>query len=164
MMKEHAVQLRYKTCQSLSELSEQDALLIKAAMEGCQNAYAPYSGFRVGAALLMDDGSVIKGSNQENAAYPSGLCAERVAFFNAGSNYPEKKIVAVAVTAVLKNSNNPHPVSPCGDCRQVMAEFEHRYGNPIRIVMMTEKNQYVILNSVKELLPFLFSSDSLKEK
>ncbi len=137
---------------------------MEAAAEACSQAYAPYSGFKVGAALLLDDGTILKGSNQENAAYPSGLCAERVAFFNAGANYPDRKIVAVAVTAFLKNHKHPHPVSPCGDCRQVMAEFEHRYGNPIRIIMMTEKNQYVILNSVKELLPFLFSSDSLKDK
>lgn len=163
-MKEHTGQFHYIVCSNPDELPEQDALLMKAAMDACNNAYAPYSGFKVGAALLMDDGTIIKGSNQENAAYPSGLCAERVAFFNAGANYPQKRIVAVAVTAVLKNHIHPHPVSPCGDCRQVMAEFEHRYGNPIRIIMMTEKNQYVILKSVKELLPFLFSSDSLKEK
>lgn len=163
-MKEKSISITFNTCSGKEELPEKDAMLIDAAIAACSNAYAPYSGFKVGAALLMDDGTIIKGSNQENAAYPSGLCAERVAFFNAGANYPDKKIVAVAVTAVLKNHKHPHPVSPCGDCRQVMAEFEHRYGNPIRIIMMTEKNQYVILKSVKELLPFLFSSDSLKEK
>ncbi len=163
-MKEKTIQVSFHTCSGKEQLPEKDAMLWNAAMDACSNAYAPYSGFKVGAALLLDDGTIIKGSNQENAAYPSGLCAERVAFFNAGANYPEKKIVAVAITAVLKNHKHSHPVSPCGDCRQVMAEFEHRYGNPIRIIMMTEKNQYVILKSVKELLPFLFSSDSLKEK
>lgn len=163
-MKENTLRIAFSTCSGREELPEKDAMLMNAAMEACSNAYAPYSGFKVGAALLMDDGTIVKGSNQENAAYPSGLCAERVAFFNAGANFPEKKIEAVAIAAVLKNHKNPHPVSPCGDCRQVMAEFEHRYGQPIRIILMTERNQYVILNSVKELLPFLFSSDSLKEK
>ncbi|MBL7928160.1 MAG: cytidine deaminase [Bacteroidia bacterium] len=163
-MKENTLRITFSTCSGKEELPEKDAMLMNAAMEACRNAYAPYSGFKVGAALLMDDGTIIKGSNQENAAYPSGLCAERVAFFHAGSACPGKKIIAVAISAVLNNHHQPHPVSPCGDCRQVMAEFEHRYGYPIRIIMMTEKDQYVILNSVKALLPFLFSSDSLKEK
>lgn len=163
-MKKSGITLIYSFCNSKEELPEKDSMLLDAAMEACQNAYAPYSGFKVGAALLLDDETIIKGSNQENAAYPSGLCAERVAFFHAGANYPGRKVIAIAVTALLKNHQHPHPVSPCGDCRQVMAEFEHRYGSPVRIIMMTEQNHYVILNSVKDLLPFLFSSDSLKEK
>jgi cytidine deaminase len=163
-MKENALKLSYQTCGSHDELPEQDALLMTEAVAACNQAYAPYSGFKVGAALLLDDGTVIKGSNQENAAYPSGLCAERVAFFHAGSNFPGKRIIAVAIAAMFKSSKQQHPVSPCGDCRQVMAEFEHRYHQPIRIIMMTKKNQYVILNSVQSLLPFLFSSDSLKEE
>jgi cytidine deaminase len=163
-MKRKKLNISYFTCRKKEELPTEDVLLMDAAIEACGNAYAPYSGFRVGAALLMSDGTIIQGSNQENAAYPSGLCAERVAFFNAGSNFPEKKIRSIAIAAVMKNKKNIHPVSPCGDCRQVMAEFEHRYGSPIRIIMLAEKERYVILNSVKDLLPFLFSSDSLKEK
>jgi cytidine deaminase len=163
-MKQESIAFSYSVYESIQELSAEDRWLMEQAMAACHRAYAPYSGFRVGSALLLDDGTLITGSNQEHAAFPSGLCAERVAFFHVGSTYPEKKITAVAIAALLGDDLLPHPVSPCGNCRQVMAEFEGRYGQPIRLIMLAENNKYVVLPAIRLLLPFLFSSESLKPR
>lgn len=155
-------QTEYELYNSIDELNNEDKNLLEKAIESASTAYAPYSHFNVGAAVLLENGLIVKGSNQENAAYPSGLCAERVALFTCGAQYPKVTIKTIAVTAFMESSKTPHPVSPCGDCRQVMAECEFRYHKNIRLIMIAEGGKIIVLNSVKLLLPFMFNSDSLK--
>lgn len=139
------------------ELSVEECQLVDAARKACHRAYAPYSKFAVGAAISLSNGEVVTGSNQENVAYPSGMCAERVACFYAHSQYPEAKFNAIAIAA--SNSNGQElqlPISPCGSCRQVLLEYEILAGNDIKIILVGEKEIY-ILPSVKSLLPLAFS-------
>lgn len=138
---------------SIDELSDADKVLIAEANRSLSAAYAPYSGFRVGCALLLDDGTIICGNNQENAAYPSGLCAERVAFFYAGANYPGKKIKTVAITTADMLDN---PVAPCGACRQVMAEYESKQHEPIRLLLAHAGKNIYIIERIADLLPIQF--------
>lgn len=152
----------FEQYENIDELKSEDKKLLQDAIDATQSAYAPYSNFRVGAAVLLENGITIKGSNQENAAYPSGMCAERNALFSAGTQFPGIKIKAIAVTAFASNKTTPQPVSPCGDCRQVMAEYEQRYKKDIRFIMIGAENKILIAENVKSLLPFLFSSDSMK--
>ena len=129
-------------------------------MKATDNSYAPYSNFRVGAAVLMDNGVIYIGANQENAAYPLGLCAERTAIFAANAQHPKNKIVALAIAARNKDGFCKVPVAPCGSCRQVMLEVETRYKQPIKILLYGSEAVYVV-DSVKEILPLQFTSDSL---
>jgi cytidine deaminase len=138
---------------SIAELNQTDAMLIDEANKALESAYAPYSEFRVGCALLLEDGTVVRGNNQENAAYPSGLCAERVAFFYAAANYPDKKIIAAAITTA---NQLKEPVAPCGACRQVMAEYELKQNSKIRLVLSNSENHIYVINSIAELLPLQF--------
>lgn len=145
-----------------AELSEQERELVKQAKESTFRSYAPYSKFSVGAAVLLDNSEMICGSNQENCAYPSGLCAERTTLFYANSRYPESKVLKICIAA--RNSAGDftkEPIAPCGACRQVMLETEHRYGSPITIMLYGTDGTY-ILNSARDLLPVEFDSDSLK--
>ena len=147
----------------LDELVEADRQLLQEARQATQLAYAPYSRFCVGAALLLEDGTVVKGSNQENAAYPSGLCAERTAIFWAGANHPGKTIRSLAVTA--RHANQPEQflsASSCGACRQAMLEYENRQGQPIRLIMQGDKQQIWVSPSIANLLPLQFNADNLK--
>ncbi len=163
-MKEFKVTTLIKECQP-EELSEADRTLIEAAKESTRRSYAPYSKFHVGAAILMADGSIVTGSNQENAAYPSGLCAERTAAFYASSAYPGmamKKIAVAAWTKLDRPDGLPHseyfqsePISPCGGCRQALIEYEALYG-PIEVILYGKDKTYV-LPSVKSLLPLCFT-------
>ncbi len=141
------------------ELSEQYNALIIAATQALTTAYAPYSKFHVAAALRLEDGTIITGSNQENAAYPSGLCAERVAFFSAASQHPGKKIEAVAITTSFALEN---PVAPCGACRQVMAEYELNQQQHIEVILSHPGASVYVVKSVQELLPLYFSGEWLK--
>jgi len=127
-----------------------------------ENAYAPYSNFRVGAAILLENGEIITGNNQENAAYPSGLCAERVAIFFAGSQFPNIKILQIAVTARSEKQTLNVPIPPCGACRQAIAEYEIKQKHPIEIFFMGETGEVYKTDSIKTLLPLLFDSNSLK--
>ncbi len=136
----------------LTELDPESLQLVEEARRATENAYAPYSAFRVGAALLLENGEIITGNNQENAAYPSGLCAERVAVFYAGARYPDVPIVALALTARKPDGFTDEPAYPCGACRQVLLEAESRSGHPIRIIMAGREKADVV-TSVKELLP-----------
>jgi cytidine deaminase len=145
----------------LSELDEADLQLVEEARKATEHAYAPYSAFRVGAALLLENGIVITGNNQENAAYPSGLCAERVAVFYAGARYPDVPIVALALTARKKEGFTEEPAYPCGACRQVLMEAESRSGKPIRIIM-AGKEKVDVVASVSELLPKNFDKRFLE--
>ena len=143
----------------VEELAENDRSLLLAAREVASNAYAPYSGFKVGAAVMLENGQIIVGSNQENVAYPSGLCAERVALFNAGSQYPGVAATSIAITAVNKDGKVPSIASPCGACRQVMQETEIRAKQKLRIIL--DGNPITVLEGVDSLLPFSFKQEYL---
>jgi len=147
----------------LIELSPEEQSLIINAKNSFENAYAPYSGFLVGASILLENGKVINGSNQENVAYPSGLCAERVALFYAGSQYPKIAIKTIAVSALSKTFDITDVVSPCGACRQVMAEYQQKQDSEIRILLHSPNDDVFIANSVQDLLPFMFTSPLLKK-
>ena len=149
--------IEYKEYLDKEELSKEDSLLLERAAIAAKEAYAPYSNFNVGAALLLSNGEIIAANNQENAAYPSGLCAERVAIFYANAKYPNASIVSLAVTASVNGKPRETPTYPCGACRQVMAESEKRAGAPIRIVVGGEKVIQVI-ESTGSLLPFVFDN------
>ena len=151
--------------ESASELPEPDQRLLREAAEATERAYAPYSHFCVGAALLFDDGTIVKGSNQENAAYPSGLCAERTAVFWAGANHPDKAIISLAVVA--RHQDAPEQWSsatPCGACRQALLEYENRQGKPMRVIMLGNDRRIFISPSIANLLPLQFNRQSLEDK
>ena len=147
--------------EDINELSDEDKSLMKVAVEATKTAYAPYSGFNVGAALLMEDGSIIIGNNQENAAYPSGMCAERVAIWKAGSSFPNKKVKKIAITAVSSNKQLDKPVGPCGACRQTLLEYEINQKEDVEIFFMGEIGNVVKTSSISSLLPFSFDSSYL---
>lgn len=147
--------IHYQEC-SMSELSESDKLLLDAAIEAADTAYAPYSNFHVGAALRLDDGTIVKGSNQENIAYPSGLCAERTALFAAGAQYPGRSVETLAI--VGRNQQGIlTAASPCGACRQVMAEVESRQCKKLSVICYFSETKILIFEGVECLLPFVFS-------
>ncbi|MBN2698306.1 MAG: cytidine deaminase [Bacteroidales bacterium] len=151
----------YREYDSPGELSSRQQVLIMKAIEAAGRAYAPYSGFRVGAAVQLANGEIITGNNQENAAYPSGLCAERVALFYAGANYPGEKIIAIAITATEHGKPLEMPVSPCGGCRQVMLETELRHNHPVEVILHGAKKTRVLKSAADLLpLPFTLSPDS----
>lgn len=152
------INVSYDVYQNISDLEEKDQCLLEKAKEAMNNAYAPYSKFKVGAAVELDNGIIITGNNQENAAYPSGLCAERTAVFYASSQYPNQKINTIAIIA---QNNSVEPVSPCGACRQALAEYEYKFKNPIRVILGSNGKVY-ILKSVESLLPLLFDRNNLK--
>lgn len=162
-MKKITSQIEYERYDALDELSEDDRRLMLRAIDATGSAYAPYSDFHVGAAVLLENGAIVTGSNQENAAYPSGLCAERVAVFSAAAHYPDIKIKSIAITARFNDQEKLLSVSPCGDCRQVMAEYEHRFHSSIRMIMTGDNGSMIVIPNVKTLLPLMFNSDSLKK-
>jgi len=147
----------------LSELSAEEQQLVSNAKSAFKTAYAPYSGFLVGASVLLENGEVINGSNQENVAYPSGLCAERVALFYAGAKYPNIKVNTIAVSVLSKNFEVTDVISPCGACRQVMAEYEDKQDKPIKVILHSPTDEVLIANRVEDLLPFMFKSPLLKQ-
>jgi cytidine deaminase len=146
---------------SVSDLPADVNALMQQAITARKNAYAPYSKFHVGAALLLDNGKVVIGSNQENAAYPSGLCAERVAIFQAGAIYPGVKIIKLAITAASQLKLVDTPIPPCGACRQSIGEYELRQDTPIEIWFMGETGKVYQSASLKNLLPMVFGSEYL---
>ncbi|MDW7695655.1 cytidine deaminase [Flammeovirgaceae bacterium SG7u.111] len=147
---------------SENELSEKEQELLRAARKATENAYAPYSNFLVGAAILLESGEIITGTNQENAAYPSGLCAERTAIYWAGANRPNQQIISIAVTARKAESNEFLPVSPCGGCRQAMLEYEHKQQKSINMILEGGNGKIVLVESIASLLPLSFTAKSLK--
>jgi cytidine deaminase len=160
-MKEVKIQSTLEVYNDLSELSLDIQDLMQSAVEARNNAYAPYSKFNVGAAILLNNKEVIIGSNQENASYPSGLCAERTAIYYAGAKYPESKILKMALTASSQNQVTDKPIPPCGACRQAIAEYEIKQEQPIEIYFMGAKGKVVKSNSLANLLPLLFESSVL---
>ncbi len=139
-----------------AELSATQQQLVNLAKEAAANAYAPYSHFHVGAAVLLSNGETVVGNNQENAAYPSGLCAERVTMFMANARYPESAPVAIAVAAYNESGFLEQPISPCGACRQVLMETQQRYDTPLEVLLYGEQGT-LRFQSVEQLLPFSFS-------
>ena len=146
----------------INELVEQEQNLVNAAREAAKKAYAPYSKFKVGAAVLLENGEIILGNNQENAAYPDGLCAERVAMFAANANRPDVPVKVIAVTALTESGFLSEPVYPCGSCRQSLQESENRFQQPIRILMCGEKKIQAVA-SIRDLLPLSFDASFLKK-
>ncbi len=146
--------------ENASELSSEDQMLLEKAKKITENSYAPYSQFHVGAALILENGEIITGTNQENAAYPSGLCAERVAVFWANAQYPDVPVKAIAITARKSGKYVEKPVAPCGACRQVLLETEKRFNKPIKIILAGE-NKVDVIENAQSLLPINFDKDAL---
>lgn len=151
------IKIAYIEYESLDQLDPQDRELAEAAIEATKGSYAPYSGFNVGAAVRLDSGEIVKGANQENAAYPSGLCAERTAMFYASATYPDSIIESIAVTASQNGILCDSPASPCGACRQVMAQYQTKGGRPMTIILVGRKKVWKF-DKVDDLLPLIFDS------
>lgn len=162
-MKKVELKIAFSEYDNANELSPIEQELIKKAVDACDSAYAPYSDFHVGAALLLDNGVVITGNNQENVAYPSALCAERVAIYYAGSQYPNTAIKTVAITCKSDTVHLTEPLSPCGACRQAMAEYETRHNSKIKVILVGDTNKIIVVDSVADLLPFMFKAEELKK-
>lgn len=160
-MKEIKIESTFYVFENLDELPKDILSLMQKAHEARKKAYAPYSSFSVGAALLLDNNEVVTGSNQENASYPSGLCAERTAVYYAGSQYPDAKILKIAIVAGSKISKTETPIPPCGACRQAIAEYEIKQASPIAIYFMGETGKVFKSNSLVNLLPFVFDKSVL---
>jgi cytidine deaminase len=160
-MKEIQLNFKVKTYQSLEELPELSRNLILQAREAAERAYAPYSGYHVGASVLLENGELITGNNQENAAYPSGLCAERTAIFYASSRFPNIAISALAISTLSNDPLSGDFAKPCGGCRQVIAEYEDLYGKPIEIIL-DGSSTIMVIDGIDTLLPFRFKKEELK--
>ncbi|MGM9838256.1 MAG: cytidine deaminase [Paludibacteraceae bacterium] len=148
---------------SWDELSQEQQELLTIAKQQTQHAYCPYSHYHVGAAARLENGVIVVGANQENAAYPSGLCAERAALFAAGAQYPKEPVLQLAIACYTQGNFTELTASPCGACRQVMVETEHRYGKPMEILLYGEK-EICVFRSAADLLPLTFVSESLSGK
>jgi len=154
-------QIKYDQYPSVLQLDEMDRKLVIKAREAAMGGYAPYSGFRVGAAVLLENGAIVIGNNQENAAYPSGLCAERTALFSASAQYPKVPIIAVAISAIDNMNQHTPIIKPCGACRQVMAEYEDLANKSMRILLDGNDGVFA-LQGIDNLLPLRFKNSDLK--
>ena len=162
-MKEIELKFKASVYSSTEELPEKAQKLILLAREAANRAYAPYSGYRVGASVLLENGELITGNNQENAAYPSGLCAERTALFYASSRYPGIPVLSIAISTLLNEPPDGDFARPCGGCRQVMSEYEDLSGKPIEIIM-DGKSAITVVNGIDTLLPFRFKKEDVRKK
>ncbi|MBT8298137.1 MAG: cytidine deaminase [Maribacter sp.] len=160
-MKKQTISFELSVFESLEELNEQDHRLMLLAIAARKDAYAPYSNFKVGAAVLLANGEVVIGSNQENASYPSGLCAERVAVFQAGAKFPGVTIKAIAITAKSNTHLVTKPAAPCGNCRQAISEYEYKQESPIELILMGEQGDIIKCQSLDDLLPLSFNNSYL---
>ena len=160
-MTNHEIKINFKEYTALKELDKPDHDLCLEAVKAMDTSHSPYSKFRVGAALRLQSGKIIYGSNQENVAYPSGLCAERVALFHWGANYPHDPIEAMAVTARSDEFEILKPVASCGSCLQVLAEYEKKQGKPIEIILFCNNGPVWVMHGVESFLPFLFFENRL---
>jgi cytidine deaminase len=161
MIRTKNISVSYTEYEKTEELDRNDLELVIAARESALNAYAPYSNFKVGAAVRLESGTIVRGANVENAAFPSGICAERNALSSSITNYPDEKPVAIAIASFAGNEFTGDPPSPCGSCRQVIAEEEVRTGYKIRIIL-SGKDKTRILESISHLLPMQFNRNNLK--
>lgn len=159
-MKAENIRLAYSVC-SMEELSEADRALVEKAKEATYTSFSPFSNFRVGAAVELENGEILQGSNQENASFTTGLCAERCVIFYANARYPDVPVKTIAIAARDTSGNfTANPTSPCGACRQVLSEIEYRYGKPMRVLLYGSEHVWA-LESVSDLLPFKFNASSL---
>ena|SRR5579864_6098105 len=161
-MKLTSIQIPIQIFSNFEELDRPDARLLEAAREATQDAYAPYSNFRVGVAIRLENGQIIKGSNQENASFPAGICAERVALSAASVFFPGITILEMALTYINEKGLSNHPISPCGICRQSLSEYEQRFERSIRLILGGFSGEIYIIDRATDLLPFAFSSQELK--
>jgi len=155
------ISISYREYKDNQELSPEDQELIKVSEEAARSAYAPYSRFRVGAALRLESGRIVMGANVENSAFPSGICAERTALSAAITNFPDDRPVTIAITAISDEGSTAESVSPCGNCRQVIAEEENRWGKRIRI-LLAGKKKTIEIDGIDQLLPLQFNRRSLR--
>ncbi len=162
-MENKRFQINYQRFQGIEDLNSDDQQLCIQAEEALKNSYSPYSNFKVGAAVLLDNGQVEMGANQENVAYPSGLCAERVVLFSIGAKYPEAQIKTMAITAKTSLFNIEQPVTSCGACLQVMAEFEKKQNSPIAVIFYCIGGEVIKVPSILSLLPFAFFENRLEK-
>lgn len=160
-MKESKFEFQYEVYNGISELTEKDAWLLTEARTVTGNAYAPYSNFHVGAVAMLSNGEIVVGTNQENASYPVGICAERVLLGNAATLYPNVSIEAIAISYNSDTMKSDHPISPCGMCRQALLEYETRVKNPIRLILSGMEGKIQIIKTATFLLPFAFTPDEL---
>ncbi len=162
-MKNKELRIQYMLSDDIGELKSEDQELMRRAREALKGAYAPYSGFQVGAAVRLANGKIFIGSNQENASLPAGLCAERVALYAANAAFPDVPVEALAIS--VHNPKEPHlqPATPCGPCRQVLEEVEQRFGQEFPIILGGDGNQLLIVPSASTLLPLAFRADFLKK-
>ena len=161
-MNEFEINIKAKRYNSIIELDDDERRVLEAANEATKTSYAPYSKFNVGAAVLLENGEIIAGSNQENNAYPSGLCAERVAVFYANAKYPNVAIKVMAVSSAVNNILNDSEVYPCGSCRQVLVESENRQPTKIKLIMGGAKS-VIVVDSVSLMMPFTFDLDKMMQ-
>lgn len=160
-MKKSKIEFTYEVYESSNELSEKDAWLLNEARVITEQAYAPYSKFHVGAVAMLENGEVVAGTNQENASYPVGICAERVLLGNAATLYPKVKIETIAISYNSESIKSDHPISPCGMCRQALLEYETRLKKPIRLILGGMQGPVHVIKTASLLLPFAFTSDEL---
>ena len=160
-MKENKFEFQYEVYDDINELKKEDAELLTKARQVTKNAYAPYSNFFVGAVARLKDGQNVSGTNQENASYPVGICADRVLLGNAATLHPDVAVDTIAISYDSKEVSSDHPISPCGMCRQALLEYETRTEKPIRLILAGQKGKIYVVNTVKYLLPFAFTADEL---
>ena len=156
-MTEKEIIIKYREYGSIDELNPEDRELAAEALKAMQGAYAPYSHFHVGAAVRMSNGQIVRGANQENAAFPSGLCAERTAMFAAGARYPDKDMLGIALAGGVMGRLSDRPATPCGACRQVMAQYQAKSGKPMSVIMMSS-DRILKFEKVDDILPLIFDS------
>ncbi len=156
-MTEKELNIKFQEYSSIDELPKEDQELALAAIEAMRGSYAPYSHFNVGAALRLNNGIIVKGANQENAAFPSGLCAERTAMFSAGATYPDKAIVSIAIAGGVMGRLAKSPATPCGACRQVMAQYQLKGGKPMSVIMLGSEKIWKFAR-IDDILPLIFDS------
>jgi len=161
-MKSVSFQIPVQIFPDFKSLRIDDALLLEAAKKATADAYAPYSKFRVGAAIRLSNGNILSGSNQENASFPAGICAERVVLSAASASYPGVAVTDMAVTYTHESGSGDRPISPCGICRQTLAEYEQRSGTAIRLILGGQSGEIFVIPKATDLLPFAFSSQELR--
>lgn len=161
-MKENKFEFNYRVYENISELPEESQWLLKEAKAVTANAYAPYSNFQVGAVAKLANGEIVAGSNQENASFPVGLCAERVLLASVSSLFPEVPVETIAISYRSERHKSDHPISPCGICRQSLQEFEGRVKHPVQLVLGGMEGPVYVIDSASQLLPLAFTSEELR--
>ena len=156
-MPNREIHIAYEEYKSIDELNAEDRELASEAIKAMEGAYAPYSHFHVGAAVRMSNGQIVRGANQENAAFPSGLCAERTAMFAAGARFPDKDMLSIALAGGVMGRLGSQPATPCGACRQVMAQYQHKSGKPMSVIMIAADKVWKF-EKVDDILPLIFNS------